>query len=148
MAYYGQGDYYRMGDPGLFSSIGSFVKKAANVATGFLAGGPIGGVGALIAPQQRPPQIQIPRSGGRVTTVTPSAVLPGGVPFVQTRRRRRRMNYANGKALTRAIRRQDGFVKLARKALKGSGYKIVSKGSGSRKRVSIRESGPGSVHVG
>lgn len=59
--------------------------------------------------------------------------------------RRRRMNVANAKALRRAIRRQAGFVKLARKALKGTGYTIVTRGSRSRRPLSVKESGPGSV---
>lgn len=38
--------------------------------------------------------------------------------------RNRRMNPANPKALRRAIRRTDGFVKLAKRALKGTGYAV------------------------
>lgn len=38
--------------------------------------------------------------------------------------RNRRMNVANPKALRRAIRRTDGFVKLAKRALKGTGYAV------------------------
>ena len=59
---------------------------------------------------------------------------------------RKRMNVANPKALRRAIRRQAGFVKLARRALKGSGYTIVSKGSRRPKNI-VKESGPGSVTI-
>jgi hypothetical protein len=58
----------------------------------------------------------------------------------------RRMNVTNPKALRRAIRRQAGFVKLAKKALKGTGYTIVSRGS-RRPRTVVKESGPGSVTV-
>ena len=84
-----------------------------------------------------PAPIQIVRPTGR------AAPMIGG----EVRRKRRRMNYANDRALKRSIRRQAGFVKLAKKALKGSGYRIVSKGSGRSRPVSIRESGPGSVSV-
>ena len=38
--------------------------------------------------------------------------------------RNRRMNVANPRALRRAIRRTDGFVKLAKRALKGTGYAV------------------------
>ena len=38
--------------------------------------------------------------------------------------RNRRMNPANPKALRRAMRRTDGFVKLAKRALKGTGYAV------------------------
>ncbi len=79
-------------------------------------------------------------------------IIPGGRSGYRAltqdgRPRRRRMNVANAKALRRAIRRQMGFVKLARKALKGTGYTIVSRGSRSRRPVSIKESGAGSVIV-
>lgn len=67
--------------------------------------------------------------------INPKAILPGGEPFVTygAGSSRRRMNVANPKALRRAIRRQSGFVKLARRALKGSGYKITSRGMGVRR---------------
>lgn len=61
--------------------------------------------------------------------------------------RNRRMDVANPRALRRAIRRQSSFVSLARKALKGSGYTITSRGGARRRAVNIRESGPGSVTV-
>lgn len=57
--------------------------------------------------------------------------------------KRKRINPANPKALRRTIRRQDGFVKLARRALKGSGYTIVSRGS----RRPKRDLGAGHTHV-
>lgn len=41
--------------------------------------------------------------------------------------RSRRMNYGNTKALNKAERRLKGFVKVARKALRHSGYTVVSK---------------------
>jgi hypothetical protein len=49
---YARGDYYRRGDPGLFSSIGHFLGTAARVAVpaivGAVTGGPVGAViGAL-----------------------------------------------------------------------------------------------------
>jgi len=62
--------------------------------------------------------------------------------------RRRRMNVSNPKALRRSIRRLDGFVKLATRALKGTDYKVTRRGSSrsrSRPPAVIVESGPGSV---
>jgi len=51
--------------------------------------------------------------------------LPGGhTGFFK----RRRMNVANPKALRRAIRRTDGFVKLARRTLKGTGFVVTRRG--------------------
>lgn len=62
-------------------------------------------------------------------------VLPGGESGYF---KRRRMNVANAKALRRAIRRTDGFVKLARRTLKGTGFTIarrgLSKAAKTRKR--------------
>jgi len=51
--------------------------------------------------------------------------------------RRRRMNVGNAKALRRAIRRTDGFVRLSRSALKNTGFKIVSKSSGKVSRATM-----------
>ena len=41
--------------------------------------------------------------------------------------RNRRTNYANPRALSRASKRIDGFVAIARKAMKSTNYKVVSK---------------------
>ncbi|GAJ04430.1 unnamed protein product, partial [marine sediment metagenome] len=62
-------------------------------------------------------------------------------------RKRRRMNVTNAKALRRAIRRTDGFVKLAKRALKGTGYTVSRRGSGRRAPTTIVETGAGSVHT-
>jgi hypothetical protein len=48
------------------------------------------------------------------TAIQPYTGGIGGVPAAAMRRRYRRMNTANVKALRRAIRRVDGFKKLAR----------------------------------
>ena len=162
-----QGDYMGgyAGDPGFFSKllkiggklVGSFlggspppapvyIQQAAprpqyRQAQAFSIGGPRG---LVIDPR---PQVKaaafLPPGGPRVT--------PGmGGPRLDPRTgfpvKRRRMNPANPKALRRAIRRQAGFVKLARRALKGSGYQIVSRGSRA-KRVNVREAGSGSVTI-
>lgn len=163
------------GDPGLFSSIGKFLKKAIPVAAGFLAGGPVGAVmagvassaargpapsaAALVAPQVvAAPRalVKMPGLSGMVARQLPGGQSGYGVPpgsGMQRQlaawpppRRRRRINPANPKALRRAIRRQAGFVKLAKRALKGSGYRIVSAGS-QRRPSKIMETGPGSVYV-
>jgi len=146
LSYYGAGDYYGAG--GFFSSIGGAIKGAV---TGFLGGGPAGAVAGGVAGL-------VGGGGGggggpmRITkggvTVTPAAFAPGGAPFVQVgRKKRRRMNYTNQKALTRANRRVDGFVRTVRKSLKHTNYKLVSKSAGTRKRSPrvIKESGSGDV---
>lgn len=147
---------------------------AVGFATGGPIGAVVAGVGSLAGGRVAAPAIGAPgaraRGGARdrfsrVPTATlqtfpggaPSAALgipsarqiaqrlvPGGATGFP---RRRRMNVANPKALRRAIRRQAGFVKLARKALKGSGYTIVTRGSGRRRPINVREAGSGSVTI-
>lgn len=136
MSYYGQGDYYGRG------GILDFAKKAvgtiARGAVGFVTGGPLGAVSAVlprlpsasVVPQSLP-SFTIPTAGGGVN-VTPSAILPGGVPFLSRGRRRRRINAGNIKALKRAVRRQDAFVSAVRTSLKHTNYTLVTKGSRSK----------------
>jgi len=138
MAYFGQSS--RMaGDPGFFDTLG----RIGRGAVGFLTGGPIGGARGLFSP---------PTGGGMPVVRTPGIrgaaqrMVPGGKTgyMVETlRKKRRRMNYGNAKALKRAIRRQDGFVKLAKDALKGTNYQIVTRSS----RRSKRDLGKGHTHV-
>lgn len=131
MSYYGQGDYYAAGDPGVFSFLG----KVAKGALGFVTGGPVGAAAALapsiLRSRSRAPQLQAPR-GAPIIGRTPSqayaremATQPG------FRKKRRRMNYTNTKALKRANRRVDGFVKEVRKTLKHTNYKLVTKSRSS-----------------
>lgn len=166
-----KGDYLRSrrGDPGLFGFLGNVAGGIARAA-GSVLPGPLGaaarGLGGILPGGSRSSASAAP--GGRVlTSYAPmtGANMPGGLiptpgiggviqrmlPGGQTGymvKKRRRMNVTNPKALRRAIRRQAGFVKLARRALKGTGYTIVSRGSRSRRTVNVRESGPGSVRVG
>jgi len=156
-----RGDYmggYR-GDPGLFGSIFGGIKRVVGAAAR-AAPGPIGWGARALFPRKRPPAPVVPFMPPQVPVTRKPGwpgrmerLLPGGktgfeVAMPGMRPRYRRMNVANPKALRRAIRRQAGFVKLARKALRGTGYSIVSKGSRRPTRpVSIRESGPGSVIV-
>ena len=151
-----RGDYlagYR-GDPGLFGFLGKVAKGALGIAGGLLPG-PLGGIarfaGGLITRRAPPPPAGpagfARYTGPMVTTMAPGGrapmLGPGGMP-----RKRRRMNPGNVRALRRAMRRQDAFVKLARRALKGSKYRIATVGSSSRRRpLNITESGPGGVTV-
>lgn len=159
-----QGDYMRgyAGDPGFFSKI---LKIGKSIVSGFLGGGtPAPVIIQQAPPQYRPAQMLSiggprglvadarprPKAAGFLPPAAPRVTKGMGGPRLDPRTglpvRRKRMNVANPKALRRAIRRQTGFVKLARRALKGSGYTIVSRGSRS-KRVNIREAGSGSVTV-
>jgi len=146
MPYYGQGDYYATG--GFFD----FIKKVGKTALGFVPGGQVVGAGLSIlgGGGGPPPLIRKPGFVGGM-----ERLVPGGASGMivdpmtgEVKKRRRRMNYANGRALSRANRRVDGFVRLAKRSLKHTNYKIVSKSSGrSRPRVSVSEHGPGSVSV-
>lgn len=174
MGYLGsaRGDYLgaRRGDPGLFGFLGKVGRGIARTAGGIIPGPAgmvlraVGGSRAKPIQRQMPIHFQQPIMRMPAVPVVPTPglkgmaqrILPGGQTGFQTQeqllqgfgRKRRRMNVANPKALRRSIRRQAGFVKLARRALTGTGYKIVSRGSSSRpKNVTVRESGPGGVSV-
>lgn len=158
MSYYGTGDYYGVGDPGLLSSIGGFIKTAARGVGGFLAGGPVGAVGAVlsgsvgggvprgipsIASSQLPPialPLQVPPGGLNprgIASIAPMSGQPGMAPkgyhlnksgyFLKSGQyvapgtryvRNRTRNFANGKALNRAISRTAGFNRLVKRSRK------------------------------
>lgn len=161
MSYYtGMGDYYSgYGDPGLFGFLGGVAKKVTGVVSK-IAPGPVGIAAGVISKAipggktitttvKQPSAPQLPTKRGPTQTYTPGEVAhtPLGMPYIVKGGRRRRMNVANPKALRRAIRRESGFVKLARRALKGTGYRITSKSAGRRPAISVREAGPGSVSI-
>lgn len=80
-------------------------------------------------------------SPAQAQQVAVQAAAAEGVAF-----KRRRMNVVNPKALRRAARRVNGFVKVATRALEGTGWKVVRRTSTKRgKPRTIIESGPGSV---
>lgn len=160
-----RGDYaaaYR-GDPGLFSFIGKALKTGLGVVSKIgipVVSGIAGTVLGAVSKRPRAPimtQAPIMRGqalpGGRQILPVPGIrgaaqrFVPGGATGLMLGPRRRRMNPANPKALRRAIRRQSSFVKLARRALKGSGYQITTRGSRRARPISIREAGPGGVTV-
>jgi hypothetical protein len=135
MSYYGRGDYYGRG--GLLD----FAKKAlgtvARGAVGFVTGGPVGAIQSIVAPVVRQPSAGGGTGGFTIpqVTVNPMAALPGGDPlFSFGRKRRRRINPGNIKALNRAVRRQDAFVRTVRSSLKHTNYTLVTKGSRSKGR--------------
>lgn len=159
MSYYtGQGDYYSgKGDPGLFGFLGKAVGTLARVGASAVPG-PVGiaargitsklpSFGRTTPVQATMPRVTPPRITRAFTSSAPAPVTVNPVTG-QVQRKRKRMNVANPKALRRAIRREQGFVKLARRALKGTSYSVVSKSSRRpAPRISVRETGPGSVTV-
>jgi len=145
--------YGYAGDPGFLSNVFKFVKKRVIPFVARTLGGPagavIGTVGGVVAgtasrPPAGPPAAPPPGAiGGAVsfpggTTVSVAGVLPShaavgahapaGYHLDKATKsrwvRNRRMNVANPRALRKALRRTDGFVKLAKRALKGTGYAV------------------------
>ena len=138
--------YGYAGDPGWLSSAFKFVKKAIIPAVARVLGGPVGAVigtvGGVVAgtasrPPAAPPAAPPPGAiGGAVsfpggTTVSVAGVLPSHAAVgahapagyhldKKTRSRwvrNRRMNVANPRALRKAMRRVQGFEKLAKRTI-------------------------------
>lgn len=138
--------YGYAGDPGFLSSLWKGVKKIARPLIGGLVGGPVGAIitgatvgGAVVsAMKPGPPQLAPPPGaiGGAVsfpggTTVSVAGVLPShaavgahapsGYHLDKATKsrwvRNRRMNIANPKALRKAMRRVQGFEKLAKRTI-------------------------------
>jgi len=137
MAYFGGSQNLR-GDPGFFGSL-------FGAAKGFLTGGPTGAVsGAISGFRGRRRRFVRPVTQQEITRVPGiRGAFQRRLPFgatgfeVEGRPRRRRMNAGNAKALRRAIRRTDAFVRLSKSALKNTGFKIVSKSSGKVSRATM-----------
>jgi len=151
VSYFGGSSGMR-GDPGFFDTLKS-------IGSAFIGATPIGaaiqaGIGQFRGPARAasaapPPFIALaptfeqPGGGGGITRISSAGARNGAktvVVDVETglvRAKRRRMNVGNPKALRRAIRRTDGFVTLARGALKNTGFKIVSKSSGKVSRATM-----------
>lgn len=143
--YYRAGDYYRAG--GLGSFLGGLAKGVVGGIGGFLTGGPVGAVkGAasglgLIRSGQTLPQIAppvssmglVPFGGVQEPGVTGIVhrLIPGGKTGLgrlkkdgtYTDRRRPRLNPLNPRALKRALRREAGFLKFARRVGHFAGIK-------------------------
>ncbi len=121
MAYFG-GASRMAGDPGLFDTLRNIGRAIIPLTP---LGGPIAAATTFFKPGGRFP---IPRRGGRAPVLE---AMPDGT----VRRKRRRTNFGNIKALKRAMRRQDGFVKVAKKALEGSNFTVVSRASQATARA-------------
>ena len=138
--------YGYAGDPGFLSSAWKFIKKKVVPLALRTFGGPVGGALATVAAvgamrngekPRPPPRLPPPGSiGGAVsfpggTTVSVAGVLPShaavgahapaGYHLDKATRsrwvRNRRMNIANPRALRKAMRRVQGFEKLAKRTI-------------------------------
>lgn len=147
-----RGDYgsYR-GDPGILGSIGRVLGGVVGnlVPGGSIVSSAVRAVSGMVSrgnPRSMPAApggMQLPVFGNRGAPAKQVTVNKQGMVVAK----RRRMNVTNAKALRRAIRRTDGFVKLAKKALKGTGYTVARRGAGRKAPRTIVETGPGSVHT-
>lgn len=148
-----RGDYlgggYQRGDPGLFGFLGGVAKRVfKHVVGGGIAGEVVRATGAVITTrgESLPAAGSVPGPAGFGTAQIPAGQVSRGTPHTQAPGtgqpgcargyhlakdgsgrwvKNRTMNVANPKALRRAIRRESGFVKLAQRSLKGTGYKIT-----------------------
>lgn len=162
MSYYGTGDYYMAGG-GLFSFLGKAVGTVAK-GIGSLGIPVVSGIASQVGNALAPPAhiltapgspLILPPAPGAISLSRPTGpgaqivpvpgakgvlqrLVPGGASGYMLKKRRR-MNVANPKALRRAIRREAGFVKLARRALKGTGYHIGRTHSRGRAPITVRE---------
>lgn len=149
MSYFGQSSRFA-GDPGFF---GTLARVAGRVGRGVLSG-VTGGLSEAAITTFAPQRQQIPTIPSFPVVKTPGIkgavqrTLPGGATGFQVmgvpRRKRRRMNYTNLKALRRSNRRVDGFVREVKKSLKHTPFKLVSKHTSSRPRKDL---GAGHTHV-
>lgn len=155
MSYYGAGDYYGAG--GLWDAIrggvgGFFSGGLFGAGRGIVKGLRTGGMRGTVRPATLvPTTVSAPTGLGRFSF--PGVGTGAGAPTMGAemgtgRKRYRRMQYTNQKALRRANRRVDGFVKEVKKSLKHTPYTLVRKGSQRKKGPQvIVETGAGSVNV-
>lgn len=147
---YYRGDYYRGDLKGFFKKAGKVLGGVAKAALPLVPGvGGIVGTASALLKAKGPAQLVQPTQasiGGLIGTAVRvgARVLPkvatgvGAVSIVRELapglfgpdgKKRRTMNHLNPRALTRASRRVEGFVKKARKLASPLGYTFVRRGS-------------------
>lgn len=140
MGYY-MGDYYGMrsvyrGDPGFFGFIGRALKGVVKLATGLGGGGAPKTQTVIDIARGLPTRFPgaapiVRRVGGALKKIPRGVLVAGGAAAAGAAagagaralmegggRRRRRMNVCNARALRRAIRRSQGFARLAKRVLR------------------------------
>lgn len=145
--YYSAGDNYgRMGNypyaaGGIFGSIFKGIKKVGGALLGVTPVGRAASALSAVVPgfgQGFGPGVEVPKDmPGAIKKPGAEGAISRFLPFGSTGYilgRRKRMNVANAKALRRAIRRQRGFIKLAKRALRGTGMSIGMRGRGGKKK--------------
>lgn len=149
--------YSGKGDPGFASILGGIIGTAGKIASAVVPGiGTVVNAGTsavskALTGTTRPslPAVPVPSIPAQPVpglTGIAQRMVPGGASGYQCGGgnpcesgyhldktdhvkcvRNRRTNYANPRALSRATKRLDGFVTIARKAMKSTNYKVVSK---------------------
>lgn len=158
MPYYGAGDYYAAGDPGIFDVFKKVAKIGAGVAKGILGATPVGAAvtavsraiipsGPAEVPTIAPPAMGLPIGPTMgLPTIGPAAerqivgrarnVIIGGKRYHYNKYGELKkgripvMNPLNPRALARSTRRFDGMRRGMSRALKHTNYKLVTKGAG------------------
>jgi len=110
----GIGSLIKRAAPKLLPKLVKAIPGVGTIAT--VAGAGASVYGAISAGRQVAQSAAIPLPGGG--TLRPLAALPGGVPLFTGKKKYRRMNPLNGRALNRAIRRIDAAEKVFRKVLR------------------------------
>lgn len=146
---YYRGDYYRGDLGGFFKGVGKVIGGGVK---GFISGGPLGAIGGAVAALKKPsmampiatsaPLVPIAGTMGIGGAIKIGSKILTGIGAVEGAQavagffgrngnggKRRTMNHLNPKALSRATRRVEGFVKKARKAVSPLGYTVVRRGS-------------------
>lgn len=132
MSYFG-GASSAAGDPGLFGTLG---KLGAALGRNL----PIVGAGIrTLEAFQRPTGGTRPPAVPRIPTISTGAATTILGMDGMRRRKRRRMNPGNTKALKKAVKRVDRFVDLAKTSLKDTGWTVVSKSSLASTRQKAKE---------
>lgn len=128
-AYYGRGSNYYRGDPFLGAVVGGLIGGAAKKVGRFIGskvGGAVGRAGAAVGPVLRDaaPGIVGGAAGytiGRIPQLAPSSEMPF---FGGEKKKYRRMNPLNPRALKRALRRAEGFEKFAKRTVNAM-YRVI-----------------------
>jgi hypothetical protein len=127
---YMRGDYvggrsnYVRGDPFLGAALGFVAKKVAGPlvkkAGRWIGKQTVGGLIGKTAATAATGVAISKATRAEPIVIDPGAAFPGGEPFIEftgQRKKYRRMNPLNPKALRRALRRAEGFEKFAKKTM-------------------------------
>ncbi|UCC72599.1 MAG: hypothetical protein JSV86_19925 [Gemmatimonadota bacterium] len=142
--------YQQVGDPflgGLIKGVGKFIGGAVKTVGGFLpgpagiiaraAGGILGG-----APTMPGGAMPIGPAARKATTAGTEAAIRAARGLGP---KRKRMNYANQKALRRSLRRVTGYARQ-QKAVRKAAQEFARE-FGPKRRAARRDLGPGHRHV-